>query len=220
MLAVTTFPEWGWDVYAKRCIETWVKRWPGSVLAYHEGQSPPVLAGVEFRPLSDCQGHDRFLARDVKQNVGFLHDVKRFCHKVFAQLDAMENHEKFWWIDADVEMKQEVPSELIEDVTDRAFVSFLGRNSYTETGVIAFNQSKRGFEEFKRVYRAAYDQGGIFSLPYWTDCHAFDYARNGGGHNLTPLGQGFDNVLRTSVLGPYMEHHKGKLKLQLEERCA
>ena len=223
MKAVTTFPAWGWDVYARYCVDSWLQSWPGSVLAYYEGDAPPAsVTGVEFRPLSDVAGRAEFLDIELPEPSSFLFDAKRFCHKVFTQLDAMASGEPFWWIDADVEMLRPIPAELIDDLTDRDFVAFLGRTSYTETGVIAFNPDKPGFNDFRNAYTAAYaapfNHDGILRRPYWTDCHAFDYARNGGGYNMTPDGRGFDNVMRSSPLGTYMEHHKGNLKLRLEEQ--
>lgn len=217
MLVITTFPPWGWDVYAKHCIDTWLRLWPGSIRVYYEGNAPPALdARIDSRPLDELENRTQFLDIEAPPPRGFLYDVKRFCHKVFAQLDVEE--EKFWWLDADVELKKQVPSELIAEITDKAFVSFLGRSSYTETGVIAFNTHFPEFWDFSERYEKCYLDGLIYSLPGWTDCHAFDWARQGQGNNLTPDGMGFDNVLRDSVLGEYMEHHKGKLKLKLEER--
>lgn len=220
MYCVTTFPPWGWDVYAHKCIQTWVKSWPGSVLAFYEGKAPPALIpGVEFRPLDENRDREEFLKIAVPKTTSFLHDVKRFCHKVFAQLSVMDEFEQFWWLDADVEIKETPPDELLQDILNRSFVSFLGRDTYTETGVIAFNQMDEDFPEFRKRYRDCYMEGRVFELPYWTDCQAFDYARKGRGYNLTPDGRGVENVLRTSPLGRYMEHHKGRLKLNLEERC-
>ena len=218
MLAVTTFPEWGWDVYAKKCINTWIKAWPGSILAYYEGAAPPSsVPGVEFRPL-DSKARTRFLQLQVPTAKTFLHDVKRFCHKVFAQILTMEENDQFYWLDADIEMIESPPEDLIREIIEQSFVAFLGRNTYTEAGVIAFNKLDEQWKSFERRYRWCYEENGIFRLPYWTDCHAFDYARNGGGYNMTPDGQGVNNVLPDSPLGPYMVHHKGALKLKLEEQ--
>jgi len=147
-----------------------------------------------------------------------MYDVKRFCHKVFAQMLALEEHEQFFWLDADVELISTPPEELLEDIASRSFVSFLGRDTYTETGVIGFNREHPEFREFLNRYKDCYVGNQIFNLPFWTDCHAFDYARNGGGYNMTPHGRGVDNVLENSVLGNYMVHHKGNRKLKLEEQ--
>lgn len=211
MLAVTTFPPWAWDVYAHRCLSQMAKLWPGSVRAYFEGLGPPTLDGIEFRPL-DMPERSEFLSRIVPNRPGFLWDAKRFCHKVFAQLDAAKDGEPFWWIDADVLMLDRPPEELLEQ---HDLVTFLGRDSYTETGLIGLNPKHPDWADFQERYKAMYEDGEIFSLSYWTDCHAFDAARQGRGRNLTPNGRGFENVMRSSAFAPYMAHYKGPLKREL-----
>ena len=169
------------------------------------------------RPLDAIVDRDRFLQLNTPPARNYLHDVKRFCHKVYAQLDALQEHDKLYWLDADIEITKQVPEGLISDILDQSFVSFLGRDTYTETGVIAFNKTDPGFQGFERLYKDCYYGNQIFRQPFWTDCHAFDCSRLGGGHNLTPNGKGVDNVLKQSPLGEYMIHHKGRLKLVLEE---
>lgn len=187
--------------------------WPGSIRAYVEGQAPPAIDGVEFRPLfSDARA--RFLAHPrPEERKGFIWDAKRFCHKVFAQLDAAKAGEPFWWIDADVLLLRKVPLELLDQ---NELVTFLGRDSYTETGLVGFNPQHKDWPDFEKRYREMYRLGLIYGLQNgWTDCHAFDWARDGRGKNLTPGGQGFDNVMRQSVFAPYMAHYKGPLKAEL-----
>lgn len=222
MLAITTFPEKAWDVYAKVCLSRMAKLWPGSVRAYIESHAPPALDGIEYRPLSGIPERDAFLALPKPdQRKGFLWDSKRFCHKVFAQLDAAKDGEPFWWIDADVLMLRRPPEEFLEQTE---VVTFMGRDSYTETGLVGFNPKHPDWPQFEAVYRLMYVPNqylmyptpGIYGQPGgWTDCHAFDRARAGRGKNLTPHGRGFDNVMRESAFAPYMAHYKGPLKMEL-----
>ena len=212
MLAVTTFPPWAWEVYAKTCVQSMIDLWPGPVRVYFEGSAPPAIKGAELRPLDEIEERTKFLNRTIPKRPGFLWDVKRFCHKVFAQLDAMKDFEKFWWIDADVLLVSPVPEHLIEQTEA---VTFLGRDSYTETGLIGFNPTHADFHFFKHMYRIMYTECRIAELPYWTDCHAFDAARNGDGENLTPGGKGFENVMEQSKFGPYMTHFKGPRKAEV-----
>lgn len=214
MLAITTFPPNAWDVYVKTCLRRMVKLWPGSIHAYFEGATPPAFDGVEFRSLDAIPERREFLERDIPKRHGFLWDVKRFCHKVFAQLEAAKAGEPFWWIDADVLMLDTPPAEMLEQYE---LVTFLGRDSYTETGLIGFNPKHPEWKWFEDRYRSAYTEEIITSLPRgWTDCHAFDWARDGRGMNLTPYGRGFGNVMDTSEFGPYMAHFKGRRKWELQ----
>lgn len=211
MLAITTFPPNAWNVYAQTCVRRMVKQWPGPVRVYFEGPAPPALEGIEARPL-DSPERTEFLAREIPQRKGFLWDAKRFCHKVFAQLDAAKDGEPFWWIDADVALLQRVPWQILQQ---SEMVTFLGRDSYTETGLVGFNPKHPDFPRFIDRYRRMYVDGDIFGLECWTDCHAFDAAREGMGKNLTPRGKGYDNVMRESVFGAFMAHFKGPLKAEL-----
>jgi hypothetical protein len=211
VLAITTFPPNAWNVYAKTCVERMAKLWPGPVRVYFEGPSPPAVEGIEARPLHSPE-RTEFLKRNVPKKPGFLWDAKRFCHKVFAQLDAMQDGEPFWWIDADVAIFRKVPVSLLEQ---EDVVTFLGRNTYTETGLIGFNPKHPEFKWFEERYRSMYTDGTLLTLDCWTDCHAFDAARAGRGKNLTPKGQAFDNVMRESEFGAYMAHFKGPRKAEL-----
>lgn len=210
-LAITTFPQNAWGIYAKTCLTRMVKCWPGSIRAYFEGAVPPTLEGVEFRPL-DSPERTEFLSRSIEKRKGFLWDAKRFCHKVFAQLDTAKDGEPFWWVDADVAMFRNPPLEILEQ---KDIVTFLGRDSYTETGLIGFNVKHPEWKWFEDRYRSMYTEGLIFKLEGWTDCHAFDEARQGRGENLTPKGKGFDNVMTESRFGAYMAHYKGPAKFDL-----
>jgi hypothetical protein len=210
-MAITTFPPAAWNVYAKSCLTRMAKLWPGSVRAYIEGQAPPAIDGIEFRPL-DMPERQQFLDRTIEKKLGFLWDAKRFCHKVFAQLDAAKDGGPFWWIDADVAVSRKVPRMLLQQTE---VVTFLGRDSYTETGLIGFNPEHPEWEWFADRYRGLYASGGLLALDCWTDCHAFDHAREGRGENLTPNGRGFENVMAESRFGPYMTHFKGPLKARL-----
>lgn len=189
------------------------KFWPGSIRAYIESHAPPALDGIEYRPFNSPE-REAFLALPPPEpRKGFLWDARRFCHKVFAQLDAAKDGEPFWWIDADVLMKGTPPPELLEQTE---LVTFMGRDSYTETGLVGFNPKHPGWKRLAARYRGAYTDGWIYVQPGWTDCHALDFAREGQGKNLTPGGRGFDNVMRQSVFDPYMSHYKGPLKFELQ----
>lgn len=212
MLAITTFPQSAWDFYARFCVERMIAFWPGPVRVYFEGWPPPAVEGAELRPLDSIPERTEFLSRDIPPAKNWLRDAKRFCHKVFAQLNTMEDNKPFWWIDADVAISRAIPESMVE-VED--VLMFLGRDSYTETGLIGFNPKHSDFAEFEDNYRKMYTHGRIFTLGGWTDCHAFDAAREGKGYDMTPGGRGFDNVMEDSVFGPYMTHFKGPRKAQV-----
>jgi len=216
MIAVTTFPPWAWDVYAKQAIESFLEYWPIPIVVYYE--SPPPLSDrrVGMRPLDSIPERAEFLEREVPEVKDYRYDAKRFCHKVFAQLETLKEYEKVIWLDADVVTFREIPIRTLEMLLDGAAVTYLGRNTYTETGFVGFNKSDPDFSEFEKKYREMYTKGKILALPYHTDCHAFDEARKGiAGKNLTPFGKGMQDVFNMSVLGQYAAHFKGPRKVQL-----
>ena len=216
MIAVTTFPDWAWDVYAKQAITSFLKYWPIPIRVYCE--SPPPLSNrrMEVRPLSELDNRTEFLEQDLPEapHQHYMWDVRRFCHKVFAQLDALKDHDQVIWLDADVITNSRVTADLVDFLVDDS-LTFLGRQgSYTETGFIGFNKDHDVLRFLDR-YEKMYTEGRIYDLPFWTDCHAFDAAREDLGHNLTPDGRGVDDVFSISILKDYMTHHKGPRKMKL-----
>jgi len=99
------------------------------------------------------------------------------------------------------------------------FCAYLGRElCYTETGFLIFDTEHDDFPKFKQRYRDIYDKRTLFQLPYWTDCHAFDTARQGlQARNLTPEAAGMVDVFCQSPLKDYMEHDKGNRKFRRDD---
>ena len=220
MIAVTTYPDWAWGVYAERAIQSFLKFWPIPILVYYE--SPPPLSNdrMGVRSFDEVEGLSEFLEFDgpsppAEYENHYMWDAKRFSHKVFAQLDALERYDRVIWIDADVVTHKEVPIDLCDSLTTPV-LSFLGREgSYTETGIVGFNKTDPDFAEFEQRYRDQYEKREIYKQRFWTDCHAFDFARQGKGRDLTPWGRGVDNVMVNSELGKYMTHYKGNGKFSI-----
>jgi hypothetical protein len=168
------------------------------------------------RSLHDVPGWKEFVesTNHLEPQI-YLFDAQRFCHKVYAQLDAFEsNHRYVVWLDADVVVKKKWGQKFIKTILDGQMCAFLGRNqSYTETGFIAFDTHHPDFPEFKKRYREWYDKRYLFMLPYWIDCLAFDASKHElSQKNLTPNALGMADVFSQSILKDYMEHDKGMRK--------
>lgn len=168
--------------------------------------------------MAEVEGH-----RDFQQKTAhirpkqYLFDVRRFSHKAFAQLAAFELvPDEVWWFDADLVFKAPIPEEVFRDALDGVAVCHMGRKgSHTESGIVGFNLKHPDFAEFKRRYSAMYRKREILFLPAWTDCHALDYSLKGlAARNLTPEGKGVDDVIGQSPFGPYLDHLKGRKKLE------
>jgi len=221
MIAVTTYPEWAWDVYADIMVTSFLKHWPIPLLLFAD--SPPPLSHdrLGVRPLSSLTERNEFLAGDHQWPPGrenfYMFDAKRFCHKVFCQIEALKEYDQVIWLDADVATFRDVPDEMIDHVMEED-INYLGRQgNYSETGFIGYNNPGH---EFIDRYRSYYTDREIYKLPYWTDCHAFDAARGFGGNNLTPQGRGVEDVFSQCILGDYCTHLKGNRKFNIQREEA
>ena len=179
---------------------------------YTEDEITTDLA--EVKSLHDVDGWSKFYkATEHLEPQTYLYDAQRFCHKVYALLDAFESkHRYVVWIDSDVVVKKKFGQTLVKRLLDGKMCAYLGRQgSYTETGFIAFDTHHPDFPEFKKRFRSMYDDRYLFMLEYWIDCSAFDVSRKGlDCNNLTPEGMGMQDVFSISALGDYFDHNKGQ----------
>jgi hypothetical protein len=219
---VTSFHEEAYS-YAKDCLSTLEKHFPGKIVAYIEGGSYDHPK-VEFRDFWAINGVKDYLEK-LKRHPGgdgvlngkydFRYDANKFCRKVFAQDAVFDEDQYVFWFDADCIVKKPIPEPLLVSLVEKPF-AYLGRgaNSYTETGWLGFNTKHRDFSAFRGKYLPYFTTGRIFSqLKGWHDCIAFDYAREGiEGNNLTPRGMAMDSVIQDSPIGKYVAHLKGPRK--------
>jgi len=145
----------------------------------------------------------------------FLFDVNRFCHKVFAQLDAFGKKERYvCWLDADTVQKAKPDDQALIKMLDGHMCAHLGRKgSYSETGFLLFDTQHEDFPYFYVKYKEMYTKKYIFLEDIWVDCRAFDVSIKGlSAKNLTPWGKGFEDVFSQSPISLYWEHKKGARK--------
>jgi hypothetical protein len=215
MKAVTTFAPHHYDEYAHRMLESFVKFWPCTLVAYVDYIPPFEHKKIEYRIIEDAR-LDKFKRSAARYPVtSYLNDAGRFAHKVFAQLDAFERDKdrEIFWLDADVVTLMEIHPWFLKQLVREWALCFLGRDTYTETGFIGFNTEHTEFGAFRERYEAMYTNEEIFSLRYWTDCHAFDESRRGMRQvNDIGKGHGLEHVWCKSILAPYMDHTKGPRK--------
>jgi hypothetical protein len=143
----------------------------------------------------------------------YLFDAQRFCHKVYAMLDAFESRHRYVvWIDADTVFKRRLGQKFLINLLSGKMCAYLGRQgSYTETGFLVFDTHHSDFSEFKKRLRDLYDKRYLFMLDYWIDCLAIDAAMLGlSGNNLTPGATGMVNVFTQSPISDYIDHDKGQ----------
>ena len=214
MRAITTFPPHAYNVYAQQFLETFVKHWPIPLTVYFEELPMFRHPRVEWVQLPDVPKFQWFRKRAPTNPENYLFDAGRFACKAFSQLDAFRRYGgKIIWLDADIVTFHDVPGSLLYRMLKDTHTCFLGRKGgYSECGFIGFDTEHPRFERFEQRYRDMYEKENVYTLPYHTDCHAFDEAREARGRNLTPKGKGIEHVFCTSPLAEYCDHLKGARK--------
>lgn len=228
-MIVTTFHPDGYERYGREMLETAVENYPGDILVYYEEKPAFHHEKVEYKPLSGVHGHDQFIAYCNRNPVfsgkvlggyTYTYDAVRFCHKAFAQFDALQNNDgKVFWVDADTVFKKPIPPRFLADIFDGNALALLQRPGfYTETGFVGFDTRAQGFELFLAKYIDMYRRGLVFTLPGWHDCYALDAAVELSQVPVKNLSPDFEfhntplDVIETSVLGEYLDHKKGNRK--------
>jgi hypothetical protein len=242
MLAVTSFSEVGWKKYAREGVETFIKHWPGTVVALYE-KNRPELDGTLLNATSTgkllwadlFQDHTLMSmlgwcaripeARGETPNGGynFHRDIFKFSRKTFAVRMAMNlagTKAPLFWLDADVRWTEDVPETVLEGMFATGDIAYLGRKGapHSECGFIGFNVTKEPVQEFINRWAGAYVDGSVLDLPGWHDCWVFDALlklMKIPANNLTELvsnGNAAEAVFEKSILGKYGTHLKGARK--------
>ena len=200
MLGVTSFGPQGWNKYAREGLETFVRHWPGKVVAYYESTPevpPPELTGTLLNAVSTGKlalhnlFEDRHLlsvlrragkvplfqgtTQDGKYNYHF--DIWKFCRKTFAVRLAAETYSgPIFWIDADVRFTKDIPEEVLSGMLSEKPIAYLGRKGapHSECGFIGFDTSIAEVRQLIVQWAGAYVDFTVLDLPGWHDCWVFD----------------------------------------------
>ena len=200
----------------------------------------PKYPNVIFINLYDAQPESKkFVERNLKKyeklsKISYLLDAVRFSFKVFAQNDARKYGDHIFYIDSDIEFLQFIPDTWFNEcLPDKIFTAFYDRlGFYSETGFIGFNNliknknNERISDIFFQQYTNYYIYDLIYSLPAFTDCHAFDATRwrflflerktnEHGNYNEKKLGnwsikRNMDVMKHDPFINKYLIHKKGE----------
>jgi len=233
IIAATTFSINGYNEYAHRLINTFIKHWPKEVTLYaYYDDVPPggwrdTADNVVYIKLDDPE-LTAFKQRNIKNpkqsgngtNSDFLHDGIRFSHKVFAYIDAAMNRgaDIAVWLDGDSITHRKLPMEVITSWLSGKMAGALLRPwQYTETGFHVFDMRHPRSREFMEAWKSYYVSDRIWNLQHYTDCHTYDatmatFPRE-LWHDLSPAIK-HSHPFINGVLGEYMDHAKGPRKAQ------
>jgi hypothetical protein len=242
LAVVTTFSVAGFDQYAHRMIDTWLKHWPSDVTLFvYPDQPVPLPERPNLRVMAGAQPQKaKFIKRwkDKPECTGtpggkpydYRFDAIKFCHKPFCLWDfATRNdhlpqpYEGVIWLDADTITHRKVDQRALLEIAPPQFdMQSLGRSyKYTECGYLWFclrpeSKGRAVLEEWVRLYTS----GDFRKQREWHDSYLFDMARpkvaGGRMNNLTghiPRRSGGGHPFVNCFLGEYMDHHKGPRKI-------
>ena len=214
MIVITTFSWQGFEDYAEECLSTW-HCLPCRIVCYVEG-GEMQHSDFEARDLNKITGRKEFLEKCPKKPKSYLYDAAKFCHKAFAQIDAINRDGgEIFWIDADVKFHKPVEKYFLKGLLKDVAICYLGRDTYSECGFVGYDCGHRDLRRlFLPRYEALY-RGALLELQYHTDCHAFDKARQGIACRDIGGGRGMEHVWCTSPLAKFSDHLKGPLRKKI-----
>jgi len=198
---VSTFSDSGYEEYAKNFVNSLNKFLDPSISVYLYVDSKKLFKRNENihcllleQTVPDLTAFK--LRNKNKTYKNFITDAIRFSHKSYAIWHAAlhSDVDMLIWLDADSELIQPVTEKYLQKFLPPSyFTSYLGRDSYSETGFIAFDLKNLYCHEFFQIYKNYYDSDRIYTLSAFTDCHVFDSTRTQlenadkiKSHNLTP----------------------------------
>ena len=156
----------------------------------------------------------------------YLKDAVKFCYKVFAQSAAREFGDKLYYVDSDCVFVKQIPDTWFKEcLPDDTFLTFYDRPgnetpNYTETGFLAFDNTKKVSNDFFNTYKDWYISDRIYKLKFFTDCHALDATRKMFHHypdyKEKKLGDGkIGHIMaRDKFINEYIDHRKGPRKAE------
>lgn len=201
---VSTFNQSGYQHYASKMIDTFLKTWPSDVELYVYAedcvvtQRDPRLHIIDFHStvpelvaFKQRWGNDPRARGEVAQGpadkkgkqpgIGFRWDAIRFSHKIYAVCHHAKttNSDVMFWMDADMVCHSPITIDFIsEQIPQDTGIAFLGRaKKFTECGLYALNLRDVPTQEFVKQFQNAYDTGSIFNMAEWNDCWVFDRVR-------------------------------------------
>jgi hypothetical protein len=227
---VSTFSDKGYHEYAKHFVSSLNKNLDDqvSVFLYIDGNKKLFKRNdnISIINLENAVPElTQFKSRNKDKPVdSFINDGVRFSHKSYAIWHAAMHSgvDILIWLDADTQLIKQVSAEYLQKFLPTGyFTSYLGRDTYSETGFIAFDLRNSHSKEFFDIFKNYYDSDKIYTLQAYTDCHVFDATRNElenlkkiTGYNISP------NMTKShfnETFKGYMVHFKGGRKNNREK---
>ena len=226
---VTTMNKKLFDDYGKDLLVSYMntsQKYPIYVYVEDDISKYPIMKNVIYVPLFEEEPEcENFVRRNKNKEVAsFMFDAVRFSYKVFAQCNASKHGGKMYYVDGDSVFTKTMDDEILDMLLpDKVCVSHYYRQGmYTETGFIGFNMNHECMQYFIEHYRNLYINDTVYGLSHYTDCHTFDNTRKIMTNKFSDeyyekkLGDGGTGhiMARCNLIHDYLDHRKGKRKLQ------
>lgn len=236
---LTTFPDWAFEVYAKRMLESYVANWPeecGLLVKLDDDLLLPDVQKILRTTDGAVAGWTKEQADFIERNKGrddpqdYRKQACRFSHKIFALKSASD----FWqdekkrtgktecryliWLDADVLTTRKVTIEDLQKCLPKEgdAVSYLGRKDWdhSECGWLAFDLDNGGSKIIDNL-NEEYVKDYVFNHLQWHDSYIFDNVTSQikNKTNLTPDAKGME-VWPQSPMASWSKHYKGPIAKQ------
>jgi len=199
---ITTFHREGYDLYAKKMIQSFDKHWPKDInlYVYHQDEEPiekssrihyfdlhtrcPDLLNFKNKH-KDNPLYNGKVMKDGTLNFNannFKFDAVRFSNKVFCVIDACTTLDSDWviWLDADTSTFKDIPEDFLSSISpDDCYCTYLGRGTryHSECGWVGYNIKHPANIEFMSFWKDLYNSGKLFDLREYHDSFVFDCIR-------------------------------------------
>jgi hypothetical protein len=231
--AAATFHAEGYERFGKRFIESFRRHWPKEtkLWIFAEGCAPEGCDRVIVRDLhTDARDLAEFKRRHAGnpgahgrfgQRYEYMLDAVRWSHRIFALREACERSDAdiLINIDADIVCFEDMPLEFLAGLMPaQADIGYMPRRQmYSECSFVLYRIRRPAVVDFIWKHTDYYTSDAIFTLPRWTDCHAFDAMvaqhRRRGDLAFHNINEGVPDSMHPFVNGPlgrYMDHLKGE----------
>jgi hypothetical protein len=235
---VTSFRGDHWNIYAKDCIESFIKHWPEDtkLYAYYndwperglQSYDPKRVEFIDLMGASQelCEFFKKFKSPEDTPN--WRTDVKRWAYKVYTEYEFfVKNPPKSdvgIWIDADTVTYNDIPKAKLEEWLPKdKDIAVLGREAvnYIEAGFVMMRMTDLNKALFADLF-GVWNSGEIYNYREWHDAFVFTRIMNlHQAHglqveNLSPHCADL-NAFEASPLVRYMYHNKGMLKFKEQQ---
>ena len=219
-----------WNEYGKDLFQSYKKYWPKSLplnLYTESFENFPTEKQLKKINLIETGGSEY---NNFINDKTIWRRTKKFAHKAFAIIHALENTSSGFliWIDADVVTKKDISIEwLLSICPDDCLTAHLGLNQYNkkldktvygaETGFFVINCNHPDRQKFINEYKRSYIEKDFEGLRKPFDAEVFARTIKKIDSNYRELSPDLNLLgpFRKSILAEYMYHYKAKHKKKL-----